>query len=106
TDFPSTSGTIVFSDSALIATWTTPPTAQESYSLAAPLATTAGSPQPTTHFRHGGNTANVSFLDGHVEARTEVAFPSPASWSAAANALRAALPLGYLADNNVPYTGR
>jgi prepilin-type processing-associated H-X9-DG protein/prepilin-type N-terminal cleavage/methylation domain-containing protein len=104
TDF-ATSSTFVFSDTALIATWTTPPSAQESYSLAAPFATAAGTPQPTTHFRHGGRVANVAFLDGHVEARTEVTFPSPPSWSAEAQALRAKLALGYLADNNVPYNG-
>ncbi|HXG08639.1 MAG TPA: DUF1559 domain-containing protein [Gemmataceae bacterium] len=105
-DFPATSNTFVFSDSALIASWTNPPSAQESYSIAAPFATVVGSPQPTTHFRHTGPVANVSFLDGHVEARTEVPFPSPPSWSAAANALRARLVIGYLADNNIPYEGR
>jgi prepilin-type N-terminal cleavage/methylation domain-containing protein/prepilin-type processing-associated H-X9-DG protein len=104
-DFRATSATFVFSDSALIATWTNPPTAQESYSLAAPFATLAGGPQPTTHFRHSGRLANVAFLDGHVETQTEVPFLSPASWSAAANALRSRLGLGYLADNNTPYTG-
>ena len=105
-DFPETSGTFVFSDSALVITWTSPPSAQESYAVAAPFASAVGSPQPTTHFRHGGKAANVSFLDGHVEARTEVPFPSPPAWGAAANALRARLAIGYLADNNVPYEGR
>jgi prepilin-type N-terminal cleavage/methylation domain-containing protein/prepilin-type processing-associated H-X9-DG protein len=104
-DFSSTSTTFVFSDSALIATWTTPPTAQESYSIAAPYATVVGAPQPTTHFRHIGRVANVAFLDGHLETRTEVPFASPSSWPAAANALRELLAIGYLADNNLPYTG-
>jgi prepilin-type N-terminal cleavage/methylation domain-containing protein/prepilin-type processing-associated H-X9-DG protein len=104
TDF-ATSATFVFSDTALIATWTTPVSAQESYSMAAPYATVAGSPQPTTHFRHGGRVANVAFLDGHVETRTEVPFPSPSYWGPDAEALRAKLALGYLADNNVPYNG-
>jgi prepilin-type N-terminal cleavage/methylation domain-containing protein/prepilin-type processing-associated H-X9-DG protein len=105
-DVESTSTTFLFSDSALIATWTSPPSVQESYSLAAPFANVTGGPQPTTHFRHGGRVANVSFLDGHVEPRLEVAFPSPPSWSAAANALRAQMNIGYLADVNVPYQGR
>jgi prepilin-type N-terminal cleavage/methylation domain-containing protein/prepilin-type processing-associated H-X9-DG protein len=105
TDFPSTSTTFVISDSALIAWWLSPPAAQESYSIAAPFPTVAGSPQPTTHFRHGGRVANVSFLDGHIETRTEVAFPSPSFWPAAANAVRTQLVIGYLADNNTPYTG-
>src|SRR5262245_18616220 len=69
-DFPSTSETFVFSDSALVGAWNSPPTAEESYSLAAPYPTLEGSPEPTTHFRHGGGMANVSFLDGHLEARS------------------------------------
>src|SRR5207248_11341686 len=105
TDVPATSATFLFCDTALVATWTSPPTAQESYALAAPFPTLAGSPQPTTHFRHGGRVANVAFLAGHVEARTEVPFPSPSSWSAAAQALRATLVIGYLADSNDPYEG-
>jgi prepilin-type processing-associated H-X9-DG protein/prepilin-type N-terminal cleavage/methylation domain-containing protein len=109
-DFRATSATFLFSDSGLILvdTWDVPPpppSAQESYSLAAPYPTTVGSPQPTTHFRHGGRVANVSFLDGHVETRTEVPFPSPAWWPTEANDLRAQLALGYLADTNPPYTG-
>jgi prepilin-type N-terminal cleavage/methylation domain-containing protein/prepilin-type processing-associated H-X9-DG protein len=105
TDVSSTSSTFAFSDSALIAYWMAPPVAQESYSIAAPYATPAGSPQPTTHFRHGGRVANVALLDGHVEARTEVPFPSPPSWAAAAQALRVRLAIGYLADSNDPYEG-
>jgi prepilin-type N-terminal cleavage/methylation domain-containing protein/prepilin-type processing-associated H-X9-DG protein len=105
-DFKATSATFVFSDSALIATWTSPPSAQESYSISAPLPTVPNpSPIPTTHFRHSGRVANVAFLDGHVETRTEVPVASPASWSAAANDVRAQLAIGYLADNNTPYTG-
>ena len=104
-DFPSTSATFVFSDSALIATWTSPPTAQESYSIAAPFATQVGGPQPTTQFRHSSGLANVAFLDGHVESMTEVPFPSPAYWPQSANDLRTRLRVGYLANVNLPYTG-
>jgi prepilin-type N-terminal cleavage/methylation domain-containing protein/prepilin-type processing-associated H-X9-DG protein len=104
-DFSSTSTTFVFSDSALIVTWTTPPSAQESYAIAAPFPTLAGSPQPTTHFRHGGRVANVAFLDGHVETRIEVPFPSPSWWPPDANTLRTKLGIGYLADTNFPYDG-
>ncbi len=105
-DVESTSTTFVFSDSAIIVTWTNPPTAGESFSLAAPLATVVGSPQPTTHFRHGGRLANVGFLDGHVETKSEVAVASPSWWPPAANALRQKLAIGYLADTKVPYEGR
>jgi prepilin-type processing-associated H-X9-DG protein/prepilin-type N-terminal cleavage/methylation domain-containing protein len=104
-DFPATSATVVFSDSALIATWTDPPTAQESYSIAAPMTTLVGTAQPTTHFRHSNGLANVAFLDGHVETMTEVAFPSPSWWPQSANDLRARLKIGYLAATNTPYTG-
>jgi prepilin-type N-terminal cleavage/methylation domain-containing protein/prepilin-type processing-associated H-X9-DG protein len=105
-DFPSTSTTIVFCDAALITTWG-PATAQECDTLAAPFVWSPlnTAPQPNTHFRHG-NFANVVFLDGHVEARTEVSVASPAWWAADANALRSQLHIGYLADNNVPYVGR
>jgi prepilin-type N-terminal cleavage/methylation domain-containing protein/prepilin-type processing-associated H-X9-DG protein len=104
-DLDSITETFAFSDSALIATWNSPPTAQESYAIAAPIATLVGSPQPTTHFRHNG-LANVAFVDGRVDTRAEVPVASPASWSPAANALRAKMQLGYLASINVPYEGR
>lgn len=108
TDFKSTSTTFAFCDSALISTYGTP-SAQEAYSIAAPFATTVGNPSPTTHFRHSGPVANVAFLDGHLENRTEVPFPSPASWSAQANALRTQLSIGYLDATQPPsfspYTG-
>lgn len=104
-DVLSTSGTYVYSDSALISTFGTP-NAQESWAIAAPLKTIVGAGTPTTHFRHGGSVANVSFLDGHCETRTEVFVASPPSWSAAANQLRTERKIGYLADNNVPYVGR
>ena len=103
--FPSTSTTFLFSDTALLATFSSPPKGQESYSLAAPVATTAGSAQPTTQFRHGGRLANVVFLDGHVEAMSEVFVASPASWSATANTLRDELAIGYLASAATQYRG-
>jgi prepilin-type N-terminal cleavage/methylation domain-containing protein/prepilin-type processing-associated H-X9-DG protein len=110
-DFQSITETIAFSDSALIASWSNPPTAQESYAIAAPATSFVGGPNiggpaPTTHFRHSGGVANVAFLDGRVDTRTEIAVASPASWSAAANALRTRLQIGYLANTNVPYEGR
>ena len=111
TDVSSTSATFAFCDTALIyGSWSSTPQGQESYAVAAPYptpfgGTTLGDPQPTTHFRHSSGLANVCFLDGHVEARSEVPFPSPPGWTPEAIALRAKLKLGYLADNNVPYEG-
>jgi len=98
--------TFMFADSVLIATWTTPPSLQESYSIAAPQTTKAGGAQPTTHFRHGGRIANVAFCDGHVEVRTEAVFvPSPVWWNAEAQELRVRNNIGYLTDLMPPYTG-
>jgi prepilin-type processing-associated H-X9-DG protein/prepilin-type N-terminal cleavage/methylation domain-containing protein len=110
TDITATSMTYMFSDSALVVTYVNPPYAQESYSIAAPYPTpymggTLGSPQPTTHFRHSSGVANVAFVDGHIETLTQVPFPDPASWSAAAVSLAQQLRIGYLANNNVPYEG-
>ncbi len=106
-DFPSTSTTFVFSDSALLSSF---PSwhAEESYGLGAPFAVTPFTASgPTTQFRHTG-VANVAFLDGHVETReaATVASPATASWPQAALDLQASLKIGYLADNNVPYVGQ
>jgi prepilin-type N-terminal cleavage/methylation domain-containing protein/prepilin-type processing-associated H-X9-DG protein len=111
TDLSSISATYAFSDSALIGGATgANPVGQESYAIAAPNTSfvngpNIGGPQPTTHFRHAG-AANVAFADGHVEPLTEVVVASPATWSAAANALRARLQVGYLANTNTPYEGQ
>jgi prepilin-type processing-associated H-X9-DG protein/prepilin-type N-terminal cleavage/methylation domain-containing protein len=102
--YSSTSTTFVFSDSALISTWG-PIQAQESFSIAAPFATIAGTPNPTTHFRHSSKLANVSFLDGHVESRPLVPMPPPVGWPPQAIQLQNQLVIGYLADNNMPYVG-
>jgi prepilin-type N-terminal cleavage/methylation domain-containing protein len=95
--FNATSATFVFCDAALISTFSNPPVAQEADTMAAPLVENPlnPSPQPNTHFRHGGRT----------EARTEVPFPSPAGWPASADTVRNDLGIGYLADNNIPYGG-
>jgi prepilin-type processing-associated H-X9-DG protein/prepilin-type N-terminal cleavage/methylation domain-containing protein len=100
------SATFMFSDSVLIGAWSSPPDLQESYSIAAPQDSKAGSAAPTTHFRHGGRIAVVAFCDGHVENRTEEAYvPSPGWWSAEAEALRKRYSVGYLSDKMPPYTG-
>ena len=114
TDLDSVSATFAFSDSALIGGATgANPSLQESYAIAAPNVSTISvfstsngfNPTPQTHFRHTG-MANVAFVDGHVEALTEVPVASPASWSAAANALRTQMQIGYLTNTNVPFEGR
>jgi prepilin-type processing-associated H-X9-DG protein len=95
-DFPATSRTIVFSDAGRIQLpWSGDPVlkATESFYIMGPQDSSA---TPSTHFRHAGPVANVSFLDGHVEARREMFVASPAHWNAAANDLRRQVHLGYI----------
>ena len=99
-DFLATSRTVAFSDGAAIQLpWSgSPLKATETFYILGPQDSFAA---PFTHFRHGGRVANVAYLDGHVDAQSEVFSPSPASWDAAANALRAKLGIGYLSDRSV-----
>jgi len=64
-DCRQTTQTIAFADSAIYNTWSYWPNKflMENWILELP-----SSPQPTVHFRHS-DTANVGFLDGHVESR-------------------------------------
>jgi prepilin-type N-terminal cleavage/methylation domain-containing protein/prepilin-type processing-associated H-X9-DG protein len=90
TDAPATSRTIAFADSAEV--WwydasfnPTTPYVRESFILAFP-----SDAFPNVHFRHGGRTANVLFLDGHAEAMVPVVNglplspPDPFGWPQAA----------------------
>jgi prepilin-type N-terminal cleavage/methylation domain-containing protein/prepilin-type processing-associated H-X9-DG protein len=100
-NFPSTSRTIVLSDAGRIAPpWSGDPVLRftENFYLLGPQDASAA---PFTHFRHGGNVANVAYLDGHVEPRTEDVAPSPASWDQAANNLRQQMHIGYVSANSV-----
>jgi prepilin-type processing-associated H-X9-DG protein/prepilin-type N-terminal cleavage/methylation domain-containing protein len=85
TDVRGTSETIAFADSARVNWWSYPePVLEENHYLEPP-----SSQYPTIHFRHGGRTANVLFLDGHVETWTDPANnPLPPWWPAAAAQLR------------------
>jgi len=99
--FPTTSRTIVMSDAARISLpWSGDPVMHftENFYILGPQ---DPSTAPFTHFRHGGNVANVGYLDGHVEPRTEEVVASPASWDAAANALRQQMLLGYISNSSV-----
>ena len=98
--FPATSRTAVFCDAARIDTFTAQPNviATENWYVSGPEDPYT---EPGTHFRHQGDVANVSFLDGHVEAMTEEFVPSPAGWSQAANDLREKVKIGYLSEKSV-----
>ncbi len=100
-DFPSTSNTIVMSDAARIQLpWSGDPVlkATESFYIMGPQDSFAA---PMTHFRHGGQVANVGFLDGHVEARIEPFVPSPGYWPATANQLRKEVRIGYISETSL-----
>jgi len=99
--FPTTHRTIVFSDSARLALpWSGDPVlkATENFYLLGPQ---DPSTAPFTQFRHGGRTAVVAFLDGHVETRTEEFVASPSHWDAAANEMRNKKAIGYIADQSI-----
>jgi prepilin-type N-terminal cleavage/methylation domain-containing protein/prepilin-type processing-associated H-X9-DG protein len=105
--FGSTGTTIAFAESALLSC-APDCAAQEADTIAPPYPLPAPSPwglfHTMTHFRHGG-LAQIAYLDGHVEAATEVPVATPANWPASADPLRRKLLLGYSTDSNVPYTG-
>ena len=77
TDVVATTRTIGFADSAEV--WwydesynPVPAFVRESLILALP-----SDSYPNVHFRHSGGTANVLFVDGHVESMTSVDNPLP-----------------------------
>jgi prepilin-type N-terminal cleavage/methylation domain-containing protein/prepilin-type processing-associated H-X9-DG protein len=100
-NFPATSRTIVLTDAARISLpWSGDPVLRftESFYIMGPQDASAA---PSTHFRHGGAVANVAYLDGHVEPRSEEFVASPASWDQAANNLRKEMRLGYVSATSV-----
>jgi len=100
-NFPTTSRTIVLTDSARISLpWSGDPVLRftENFYLLGP---NDPSTYPCTHFRHGGGTANVAYLDGHVEPKTEEFVASPSSYDQAANNLRQQMRIGYVSATSV-----
>jgi prepilin-type N-terminal cleavage/methylation domain-containing protein/prepilin-type processing-associated H-X9-DG protein len=100
-NFPSTSTTIVLTDAGRISLpWSGDPVLRFTETLYI-LGPQDPSTAPFTHFRHGGSVANVGYLDGHVEPKTEDIVPSPSHWDQAANDLRKQMRLGYVSANSV-----
>jgi prepilin-type N-terminal cleavage/methylation domain-containing protein/prepilin-type processing-associated H-X9-DG protein len=93
-----TSQTIVFADSVGTAyDWANPPTTIDGVWLEevplieppqAPPNNPYFMPYPAIHFRHGGPTANVLFLDGHAESWSEKIRNPASPWDPAPVALK------------------
>ena len=58
-----------------------------------------------SQFRHG-RTANVAFLDGHVEAMSEVPVATPAGFDPNVDAFRKQYQLGFPFATETPYNGQ
>jgi prepilin-type N-terminal cleavage/methylation domain-containing protein/prepilin-type processing-associated H-X9-DG protein len=74
----STSMTIAFADA--VGTWIDPWPDGPVSLKEVPLLEPPSGQYPAVHFRHGGRSANVLFLDGHVEAWTEYVRNPPPGW--------------------------
>ena len=100
--FPSTSQTFVLSDAARIELpfgAVTEPRVTQNFYIWGPQDDFAA---PNTQFRHLGRTANVAFLDGHVETLKASEKNYPSHWDAAAIALAERWNIGYLDAQSVP----
>lgn len=107
--FQSTSQTMLFTDSALLSSsggfhleeviLVTGPQAFQNAS------TTFGYFLNMSQFRHG-RTANVAFLDGHVEALTEVSVATPAGFDPQVDVFRRQYNLGFPFATETPYNGQ
>lgn len=77
-EFKTPAQTVVFADS--VGTWIEPwPTGPVSL-REVPLVEPPSGQYPAIHFRHGGKTANVAFLDGHAESRSDATRNPPPFW--------------------------
>jgi prepilin-type N-terminal cleavage/methylation domain-containing protein/prepilin-type processing-associated H-X9-DG protein len=105
--FKVTSATILFSEAALVNGYNSPPTLEECISLAGPNwpPSSFGYAVAFHQFRYAAGVCNVAYLDGHVEAQTEVPVPTPAAYPPALDAMRQQYKLGYVSDSMAPYTG-
>jgi prepilin-type N-terminal cleavage/methylation domain-containing protein/prepilin-type processing-associated H-X9-DG protein len=111
-DFPSTSATMMFTESALLSS-SGGFHLEEAIAVRGPSSFTNSSVAfgyflNFTQFRHGGNVANIAFLDGHVETRSEVMVPTPSTWAqqAQVDQFRQQYHLGFIDSTDVSYAGQ
>ena len=100
-NFPSTHRTVVFTDAGRIQLpWSGDPVlkATENFYIQGPQDPFAA---PGTHFRHAGPTANVAFLDGHVETMRPANVPPPAWWEQSAKDLLLKMHIDYVSATSV-----
>jgi prepilin-type processing-associated H-X9-DG protein/prepilin-type N-terminal cleavage/methylation domain-containing protein len=94
TDLSATSRTIAFADSAEVWWYDDSYNPTAAYVRESLILSRPSDSFPNVHFRHGGGTTNVLFVDGHVEAMTAVVNALPANpplwwgWPADALALK------------------
>lgn len=99
--FTSTSQTFLMSDSARIELpfgSQTVPRVTQNFFIWGPDDPFAA---PNTQFRHLGSTANVAFLDGHVEAMKQVEVAYPGHWPIEARELADKHKVGYLDSSSL-----
>jgi prepilin-type N-terminal cleavage/methylation domain-containing protein/prepilin-type processing-associated H-X9-DG protein len=111
-EFPATSNTVLFTESALLSS-SGGFHIEEAIAIRGPSFFTGANVSfgyflTVTHFRHAGNVANIAFLDGHVETRTEVPVATPSAWAQAAqvDALRKQHQLGFISSTDLEYEGK
>ena len=95
----STTATIAFADSAIYNTWGYFP---NSYMMENWLLEPPGKTQPSVHFRHH-NTANIAFMDGHVESRGPSFITLPAWFSPAQVQANKDNHLGFIGEDDTWY---
>jgi prepilin-type processing-associated H-X9-DG protein len=77
-EFKTPMDTIVFADS--VGTWIDSWPSGPVTLVEVPLVEPPSGQYPSVHFRHRGKTANVVFLDGHAETRSDPTRNPPPSW--------------------------
>ncbi|HBN79109.1 MAG TPA: prepilin-type cleavage/methylation domain-containing protein [Planctomycetaceae bacterium] len=98
-DVQSTTQTIAFADSAVYNTWDYFP---DEHLVENPLLEPPSNTQPSVHFRHH-NSANVAYLDGHVESEIPSQIQLPVWFTTAQVEANRKHHLGFVGDDDSKY---